>query len=57
MNPWLWLLIQQILNGVSGPFRVVLEKSVLEWEAKAKETATPADDLVVGVVKWLLRMP
>lgn len=50
-------MIEMLLRNMSGPFRALLEKSVLEWGAKAKETATPADDLFVGIVKWLLGMP
>lgn len=57
MNKWVWLMVEMVLKNVSAPLRVLLEKSVLEWEAKAKETATPADDLFVGIVKWLLGMP
>jgi len=57
MNKWVWLLISQLLTNMSAPFRVLLEKSILEWEAKAKETATAADDLFVNIVKWLIGMP
>ena len=57
MNKWVWLMIEMLLKNISAPFRALMEKTVLEWEAKAKETSSPADDLFVGVVKWLIGMP
>jgi len=57
MNKWVWLMIEMLLKNMSAPFRALMEKTILEWEAKAKTTDTPADDLFVGVVKWLIGMP
>jgi len=57
MNKWVWLMIEMLLKNMSAPFRAMMESTILEWEAKAKTTDTPADDLFVGVVKWLIGMP
>jgi len=54
MGNWWIKLFETILNSISGPLRVEIVKSVNEWEAKAKETKSPWDDILVGCVKWLL---
>lgn len=43
-----------ILESISGPLRDDIIKGVNEWEQKAKETDNPWDDILVGIVKWLL---
>jgi len=50
---WFWLL-RLVLERISAPLRAALEASVREWDAKAKETENPLDDVVVAIVKWLL---
>ena len=54
MSSWLLTLLKTILGSISGPLREAIVNSVKEWEAMAKETASPWDDILVGVVKWLL---
>ena len=57
MNKWIWVLISMLLTNMSTPLRELLESCVKQMEAKAKETATPADDLFVNILKWALGMP
>jgi len=57
MNRWIWTLISIVLTNMSAPLRELLEACVKQMEAKAKETATPADDLFVNMLKWALGMP
>lgn len=54
---WWVKLLELIMGQVSGPLREMIVKSVKEWEAKAKETADPMDDILVGIVKWILLIP
>jgi len=56
MRNWWVTLVTSVLGSVSGPLRESIIKSVREWEAKAKETESPWDDVLVGVVKWLMGM-
>lgn len=57
MNAWWLKLLETILKTISGPLREAIVKSVKEWEAKAKETTNPWDDILVGIVKWILVIP
>jgi len=54
MNKWWLNLINIVMQSISGPMREQIVASVNEWELKAKETESPFDDVLVGVVKWLL---
>jgi len=56
MSNWLVALLLKVLESISAPLREAIVKSVAEWEQKAAETASPWDDIVVGVVKWLLNI-
>ena len=57
MKNWWIGLLQLIWGQASGPMRDQIVQSVLDWEAKAKETESPWDDIIVSVVKWLLAIP
>jgi len=57
MKDWWIKLIGVMLEHISGPLREAIKKSVIEWEKKAKETPNPWDDILVGVVKWILAIP
>lgn len=57
MNKWIWTLISIVLTNMSAPLRELVENCVKAMEAKAKETASPADDLFVNMLKWALGMP
>ena len=57
MNTGLLRLLETILGSISGPLREAVVKSVKEWEVKAKETKSPWDDILVGIVKWVLVIP
>lgn len=57
MKDWWLKLIQGLLTSISGPLRDAIIKSVKEWEIKAKETDSPWDDILVGIVKWILAIP
>jgi len=54
MQLWVWQLIQVIWGTASPQLRESVEKSIREWEAKAKETKGKTDDILVGLAKWLL---
>jgi len=56
MPKWIWNLIILIWSAASGPLREQIEKSVAEWEKTAKLTQNPWDDIVVGLIKWLLNI-
>jgi len=57
MKDWLIQIIGLVLTHISGPMREVLVKAVKEWEAKAKETKDPWDDILVFIIKCLLLIP
>jgi len=57
MKDWWLQILGLVLSHVSGPLREVMVKAVQEWEAKAKETKDPWDDLFVFFVKCLLLIP
>jgi len=57
MNNWWLRLLETLLGSISGPLRDAIINSVKEWEVQAKETESPWDDILVGVVKWLLVIP
>jgi len=57
MKDWWIKLIAVILSSISGPLREAIVKSVKEWEQKAKETKEPWDDILVGILKWILLVP
>jgi len=50
----MWTIISKILDLISPELRSAIEKSLNEWELKAKETESKVDDVVVKVVKMLL---
>jgi len=50
-------IVGLVLTHISGPMREVLVKAVKEWEAKAKETKDPWDDILVFIVKCLFLIP
>jgi len=54
MNTWWLTLLKTLLASISGPMRDAIVKAVQEWEKTAKETESPWDDILVGIVKWLL---
>ncbi len=56
MPKWIWEIIHIVWGMTSGPMREAIVKSVKECEAKAAETKNPADDIIVGIVKWLLKI-
>ncbi len=49
-------LFLKILGLISPELRVVIKKSLDEWEASAKETDTIMDDILVAIVKMLFGM-
>jgi len=49
-------LLDKFLNSISGDLREAIKKSLIEWEAKAKETPNPVDDLVVKFLRILLNV-
>jgi len=57
MKDWLIQIVGLVLTHISGPMREVLVKAVKEWEAKAKETKDPWDDILVFIVKCLFLIP
>lgn len=54
MNTWWARLLKTVLDSTSGPMREAIVNSVKQWEQTAKKTESPWDDILVGVVKWLL---
>jgi hypothetical protein len=57
MQKWILTLAKMIIGQVSGPLREQIVADVAKWEAKARETATPVDDVFVGLVKMVLGIP
>jgi hypothetical protein len=57
MPSWLLNLVQAVFGVASGPMREQIVKNIKEWELKAKETKDPWDDILVGIVKFLLVIP
>lgn len=57
MPSWVLALLQLVWGQTSGPLREAIVKSVKEWEVKARETKGPVDDIIVGIVKWILAIP
>lgn len=57
MPKWLLDLIHILFPLVSGPLREQIIEAVNKWEKAAKETSNPWDDILVGLVKWLLAIP
>jgi len=49
-------LLDKFLNSISGDLREAIKKSLVEWEAKAKETPNPIDDLVVKLLRIILNV-
>ena len=49
-------LLDKFLNSISGDLREAIKKSLVEWEAKAKETPNPIDDLVVKFLRIILNV-
>jgi len=49
-------LLDKFLNSISGDLREAIKKSLTEWEAKAKETPNPLDDLVVKLLRIILNV-
>lgn len=50
-----WVTIILNLFHMAGPeLKKVLLDALNQWEAKAKETKTPIDDILVGILKILL---
>lgn len=49
-------LFKKILELISPQLREVIKKSLDEWEARAKETDTVMDDILVAFVKMLFGM-
>lgn len=47
-------LLKKILELISPQLREVIKKSLDEWELKAKETPSIADDILVLLLKKLL---
>ncbi len=54
MNKWILQLVTFLLANITPELRLVLSKSVKEWEEKAKQTSSPVDDILVGLVKTIL---
>ena len=49
-------LFLKILDLISPELRTVIKTSLDEWEARAKETDTVMDDILVAFVKMLFGM-
>jgi len=49
-------LLDKFLNSISADLREAIKTSLTEWEAKAKETPNPVDDLVVKFLRILLNV-
>lgn len=61
MEKWLKLLdifglVDKILNSISAELREVIKKSLVEWEAKAKETPNPLDDILVKIARIIFNV-
>ena len=57
MNKWLAALLEQILKQISPELRNALVVLIKELEKDAKATKNPWDDILVGIVKFLLAIP
>ncbi len=40
-----------LVKSMSGPLKAAIKRSIPEWEAAAKETENPVDDMLVALVK------
>ena len=50
-----WKIILKLFTeGISPQLRLMLTGLVESWETIAKKTATPIDDVLVGILKTLL---
>lgn len=54
MNKWLLQLITMVVTVMSPELREGLEKVLNGFEAQAKKTANPWDDILIGLLKSLL---
>lgn len=51
----IWAIILGLLqSGLSPALRALFKDLLEKWEKTAKETPSPIDDLVVGILKALL---
>lgn len=50
-------LAQQVIQQVSPELKKLICESINTWEAKAKETPSPWDDIVVELLKALFSCP
>ena len=54
MNEWIFRLIGLIVTVMSPELRKGLEDVISDLEMRAKKTANPWDDVLVGVLKTIL---
>ena len=54
MNAILLMVLNFVIGNVTPELRNLLVSSIQQWEAKAAQTASPIDDIVVKVIKALL---
>ncbi len=54
MNTWMVLLLQQVVKQISPEIRKTMVDFVNKLEVDAKKTVNPWDDIVVGIVKFVL---
>lgn len=47
-------LISAVFTAVTPELRQLIEQSIDQWEKKARQTASPLDDMAVRVIKNLL---
>lgn len=53
----IWVAIVTKILALIGPeLRNALKEAIVKWEASAKETPGPVDDLLVAIVKAALGM-
>ena len=54
MNKWLLQLITMVVTVMSPELRKGLDDVLNDLDAKAKKTANPWDDILVGLLKTIL---
>ena len=54
MNTWIVVLLQQVVTQISPEIRKTMVDLVNKLEVDAKKTVNPWDDIVVGIVKFVL---
>lgn len=57
MDSWIPALVQQLLSVISPELRKAVIEFVAQLEEQAKKTPNKWDDILVGLLKGVLRIP